>query len=198
VNALATERRETRAGLGPAPRTPTDEAAPELELLERARAGDIDAYGILYGRHVGRVHAVCRRLTGDSTVAEDLTQEVFVHAWERLATFRGQSAFSTWLHPLTVNLALTHLRSRQRALVRLVPQDDEAPFDPGTPPPQRELRLALEAAIDGLPAGAREVFVLHDVEGYKHEEIAALLGVAVGTSKAQLHRARRLLREVLR
>jgi RNA polymerase sigma-70 factor (ECF subfamily) len=192
------ERRETRAGLEPAARPPAGDPAPEHELLERARSGDIDAYGVLYGRHVKRVHAVCRRLAGDATVAEDLTQEVFVHAWERLRTFRGESAFSTWLHPLTVHLALTHLRSRQRALVRLVPQDDERPLEPPAPPPQRELRLALEAAIDGLPAGAREIFVLHDVEGYKHDEIAALLGVSAGTSKAQLHRARRLLREVLR
>jgi RNA polymerase sigma-70 factor (ECF subfamily) len=197
VNVVALEREERRVADGPASRAQANGAAAEPELLGRARAGDIDAYGVLFGRHVGRVHAVCRRLTGDPTVAEDLTQEVFVHAWERLGTFRGESAFSTWLHPLTVNLALTHLRTRRRALVRLVAQDDETPFDPPTPPPQRELRLALEAAIDRLPPGAREIFVLHDVEGYRHDEIAALLGVAVGTSKAQLHRARRLLREAL-
>ena len=129
--------------------------------------------------------------------AEELTQDVFVRAWQKLSSFRGDSALSTWLHPLAINVALSERRARRRRLARVMPTDDLTPFDRPGRPTGPEAGLDLERALDVLPDGARSVFVLHDVEGYKHEEIGELIGVATGTSKAQLHRARRLLREAL-
>jgi len=166
------------------------------ETVLRAQKGDPAAFHVLYDTHVGRVHAVCLRLAGDQREAEEHTQDVFVRAWERLSTFRGESAFSTWLHRLAVNEVLQARRSgaRRGARVTLADQADtiEGYAQPGGPP-----SLDLEQAIAGLPEGARLVFVLHDIEGYQHEEIARMSGIAEGTSKAQLHRARRLLREAL-
>ena len=151
----------------------------------------------LYRDNVPRVFALCCRLAGEPALAEELAQDVFVRAWQRLETFRGESAFSSWLYPLTVNVALSERRSRRRRTPRHG-HDDLAPLREG---PERaagpEAGVDLERALATLPPGARAVFVLHDVEGYKHEEIAELTGVATGTSKAQLHRARRLLREAL-
>ena len=155
------------------------------------------AFEELYRENVGRVYALCLRLAGETTLAEELTQDVFVRAWRKLPSFRGDSALSTWLHPLAVNVALSERRSRRRRTARVLTTDDLAPFEkPGTPPGP-ELGFDLERALDQLPDGARAVFVLHDIEGYKHEEIAELTGVATGTSKAQLHRARKLMREAL-
>lgn len=164
--------------------------------VRRAQQGDAAAFAELYRTHAGRIHALCLRLEGDQGRAEELTQDVFVRAWERLATFRGESAFGTWLHRLAVNVVLADRRSLWRRGRRLFFTDDPAAFErPGEPATGSS--GDLESAIAGLPPGARAVFVLHDVEGYTHEEIARLSGIAEGTSKAQLFRARRLLREVL-
>lgn len=162
--------------------------------IARARGGDETAFQEVYRAHVGRVYALCLRLAGDRADAEELTQDVFVRAWERLATFRGESAFGTWLHRLAVNTFLMARRTRIRRERRVMPADDPGALErPGAAPPAG-LRLDLERAIARLPEGAREVFLLYDVEGYGHKEIAAMLGIAAGTSKAQLFRARRLLR----
>jgi RNA polymerase sigma-70 factor (ECF subfamily) len=166
------------------------------DLIRRAQLGDRVAFEELYRAHVGRVYALCLRLTADRALAEERTQDAFVRAWERLATFRGESTFSSWLYRLTVNEVLLGRRAERRREQRIVTSEDPAALER-----PREagggLALDLEGALAALPPGAREVFVLHDVEGYRHEEIAQLTGIAVGTSKAQLFRARRLLREAL-
>ena len=172
----------------------------EAELVQRAQAGDKVAFEQLYRENVGRVYALCFRMAGTADLAEELAQDVFVRAWQKLGSFRGESAFSSWLHPLTVNVALSERRSRRRRVARVMTTDDLTEFERPGPPTRSdgpESGFDLERALATLPPGARAVFVLHDVEGYKHEEIARLTGVATGTSKAQLHRARRLLREVL-
>jgi RNA polymerase sigma-70 factor (ECF subfamily) len=165
------------------------------DAVERARIGDLEAFEELYRASVGRVHGLCLRMCRDPHLAEELTQESYILAWRKLATFRGDSRFSTWLHRIAVNVILGHFRSAGRRLDALSGEDAE-PVEPVvlTVP---GLAVDLERAIAGLPTGARTVFVLHDVEGYTHEEIAQMAGVAVGTSKAQLSRARTLLRKVL-
>ncbi len=157
------------------------------------------AFEELYRRHVSRIYGLCCRLAGDGLRAEELAQDVFVRAWQKIGTFRGDSAFSSWLHPLAVNTALSERRALRRRTSRVFATDDLEAFDRPGRPSGREtgLGIDLERALATLPPGARAVFVLHDVEGYKHEEIADMTGVATGTSKAQLHRARRLLREAL-
>ena len=174
-----------------------DRRAAEWQLVQDAQAGDLVAFERLYRDNERRVFALCMRLSSDPALAEELTQEVFIRAWRKLGSFRGQSAFSSWLYPLTVNVALTERRSRRRRLARIIPTENggvpEAPAPATTP----EAGFDLEKALATLPEGARRVFVLHDLEGRTHEEIAELLGLASGTSKAQLHRARRLLREAL-
>jgi RNA polymerase sigma-70 factor (ECF subfamily) len=166
-------------------------------VVRRAQQGDVAAFEALYRDNVDRVFALCLRMTGDGTKAEELTQDVFVRAWEKLATFEGKSAFSTWLHRLAVNVVLGGRRADGIRVGKVFHTDDlEAYETPGRPPDPGQ-SMDLERAIARLPPGARNVFVLHDVEGYKHEEIAELHGLAVGTCKAQLHRARRLLREAL-
>jgi RNA polymerase sigma-70 factor (ECF subfamily) len=186
---------------GAIPVTSVDEQrrSREADLVRRAQAGDRVAYEQLYRDNVGRVYALCFRMAGTAELAEELAQDVFVRAWQKLGSFRGESAFSSWLHPLTVNVALSERRSRRRRVARVMTTDDLTPFE--RPGPTRsdgpEAGFDLERALATLPPGARAVFVLHDVEGYKHEEIAERTGVAVGTSKAQLHRARKLLREAL-
>ncbi|PYO86059.1 MAG: RNA polymerase subunit sigma-24 [Gemmatimonadetes bacterium] len=172
---------------------------PDLtDRVRRAQDGDETAFRELYDEHAGRIYALCLRLTGDAATAQERTQDAFVRAWERLRSFRGDSAFGTWLHRLAVNVVLMERRGRSRRERRVTPASGEAAFEgaSGGPPAPGE-RLDLEGAIAALPAGAREVFVLFDVEGYSHEEIAGMCGIAVGTSKAQLFRARRLLREML-
>ena len=171
--------------------------ARESELVRAAQNGDAVAFEQLYRDNVGRIYALCFRLAGETTLAEELTQDVFVRAWRKLPSFRGDSAFSTWLHPLAVNVALSERRSRRRRTARVATTDDLTPFDKPGKPSGPELGFDLERALDRLPDGARTIFVLHDIEGYKHDEIAELTGVATGTSKAQLHRARKLLREAL-
>ena len=173
------------------PSDPTD-------LIHRAQQGDRTAFEALYRAHAGRVYALCLRLTADRALAEERTQDAFVRAWERLATFRGESAFSSWLYRLTVNEVLLARRAERRREQRVVTSGDPAALErTGGADTLSGSALDLERAVAALPAGAREVFVLHDVEGYRHEEIAELTDIAVGTSKAQLFRARRLLREAL-
>ena len=179
------------------PRTDALEpASADTELVRRAAGGDTRAFEALYRRHAARVHGAVWRLSGmNQARAEELTQEAFVRAWQKLGSFRFESAFSTWLHRLAVNVALMDLRSRdpEEAV------EDEvlhAAMDPVTPFCAGE-RADLEQAVAKLPPRARAVLVLHDVEGWKHEEIGRELGMAVGSSKAQLHRARGLLRRML-
>jgi len=165
--------------------------------VQRARRGDQDAFEQLYRLHAGRVYALCLRLAGDADAARTLTQDVFVRAWERLGGFRGDSAFSSWLHRLAVNVVLADGRaaSRRERRVRIAGATEE--LDAPDPRAWSPEQLDLERAIAALPPGARAVLVLYEVEGYSHEEIARMTGIAPGTSKAQLHRARRLLRKAL-
>ena len=167
------------------------------DLISAAQLGDETAFRSLYELSVGRVYALCLRLAADPGLAEELTQDVFVRAWEKLRTFRGESAFSTWLHRLTVNVVLTEKRTRGRREKRVFPAGELEDLERPGSFPSPGSRLDLEQAIAALPPGARAVFVLHDIEGYQHEEIAEMSGLAAGTSKAQLFRARRLLREML-
>ncbi|HXH63350.1 MAG TPA: sigma-70 family RNA polymerase sigma factor [Gemmatimonadales bacterium] len=167
------------------------------DLVRRAQAGDQAAFEGVYRDHAARVYALCLRLTGSVSEAEERTQDVFVLAWRRLATFRGESAFATWLHRLTVNLVLTERRTARRREARVLPMEDPASLEHHDGSARPGERLDLERAIAALPTGAREVFVLFDIEGFTHEEIGRRCGIAVGTSKAQLFRARRLLRERL-
>ncbi|HYC70172.1 MAG TPA: sigma-70 family RNA polymerase sigma factor [Opitutaceae bacterium] len=170
----------------------------ESFLIARARDGDVRAFEALYRRHVPRVFAVCLRLAADPVRAEELTQSAFVQLWQKLPLFRGESAFSTWLHRLAVNTALMDFRATRRRTARVVGVEDPAALETPPAPPEPGLRADLEQAIAGLPAQARAVFVLHDVEGYTHDEVARLMDLEVGTTKSQLHRARQLLREALR
>ncbi len=166
------------------------------DTVRQAQQGDARAFRALYEAHVGRVYALCLRIAGDVAEAEEHTQDVFVRAWERLGSFRGESAFSTWLHRLAVNEVLQGRRSAGRRSARVVlAEDGGASQDMGKAQPAPGGDLAR--AVAALPAGARTVFVLYDIEGYQHDEIAQLTGIAEGTSKAQLHRARRLLREAM-
>ena len=174
-----------------------EQRSEEWTLVSRAREGDLAAFEALYRKHVRRVYALCLRLSGNAALAEELTQEAFVRAWKKLAQFRGESAFSTWLHPLVVNVALAERRSRRSREAHTFLTDDIAVYDRAALAIDPGERLDVEQAVASLPAGARAVFVLHDVEGYRHDEIAEMTGVTVGTSKAQLHRARQLLRERL-
>ena len=147
--------------------------------------------------HAAQVLAVCHRLAGNRREAEELAQDAWVRAWERLGSFRGDATFGTWMHRLTVNLLLDRRRSDARWKKRVVSMDDEARVEPAAVAAPAGARLDLERAVRTLPEGARVVFLLHEVEGYKHREIAERLGVAVGTVKAQLHRARKLLQAAL-
>ena len=182
----------------------------DAQLIERARSGDVDAFELVYRREVGRVHALCLRMTADAGRARELTQSVFVRAWDRLASFRGDSQLSSWLHRIAVNEVLIDARTYKRRRARVVLAEDirehdvdsdapsDAPAASGiTLPADTETRIDLERAIAALPPGARTVFVLHDIEGYRHEEISRMTGSAEGTLRAQLHRARKLLMEAL-
>ena len=154
------------------------------------------AFRDLYRQHAGRIYALCLRLTGDARDADERTQDVFVRLWDKLRSFRGDSAFSSWLHRLAVNVVLNERRTAGRRELRVMPVDDPdtvAGAQPAAPlPGSAGMSIDLERAIAELPDGAREVFVLFDIEGYGHGEIAELTGIAEGTSKAQLFRARRL------
>ena len=160
-----------------------------------AAQGDTGAFERVYEAHLGRVHNLARRMAGPDS-ADELTQDVFVRLWQKLGTFRGDSAFATWLHRLAVNVIIERFRTLGTARDRFL-ADGETVLErlPGRGGPTRfDTKMDLETAMNRLPPGARAVFVLHDIEGYRHEEIGQLLGVSIGTSKSQLHRARMSLR----
>jgi RNA polymerase sigma-70 factor (ECF subfamily) len=163
------------------------------DVVRRAQQGDVSAFENLYRAHSAAVFALCRRMTGDDVQARELVQDVFVRAWERLAGFRGESALSTWLHRLAVNVVLAHLRATSRHPMSELPDDAPSP----TTSLAIDDRLDLDSALARLPAGARVVFVLHDLHGYSHDEIAQMTGIAPGTARAQLWRARRALLQAL-
>jgi RNA polymerase sigma-70 factor (ECF subfamily) len=184
--------------IGPNPSTMREDEAAALDSIRRAQAGDVDAFELLYREHAGRIFALCLRLqAGDSADATELMQDVFIKAWRRISTFRGECAFASWLHRMTVNTMLENARSDRRRIARVLPMDDTSLLPGAARSSGVELKMDMENAIASLPRGARLAFVLHDVEGYQHHEIAEQLSVSVGTIKAQLHRARRLLRERL-
>lgn len=177
----------------------------ELEAIERAKQGDPEAFEILYNLHKRRVYSLCLRMTANTAAAEDLTQEAFLQLFRKIGTFRGESAFSTWLHRMAVNVVLMQLRKKG---LSVVPLDDTVETEEETP--RKELgatdaklagsvdRLQLQRAIDALPPGYKSIFVLHDVEGYEHNEIAEMVGCSIGNSKSQLHKARLKLRELIK
>ncbi len=169
------------------------EPADDVVLAAR---GDVRAFERVYRAHLPRVHSLVRRMTGGRDT-DELTQDVFVRVWQKLGSFRGDSAFATWLHRLAVNVVIERFRADSARRQRLF--DGEQVFEVLHGPTHSvDLSIDFEAALSKLPDGAREIFVLHDVEGYKHQEIADLLGISPGTSKAQLHRARMMLRRHLR
>ena len=175
----------------------TPAAASIDDRVRRASAGDESAFESLYREHAGRVYALCLRLSGDRGRASELTQDVFVRCWEKLGTFRGESAFGSWLYRLAVNVVWMTSRSTRRREDRVQPVAEPAALERAGAGDTAGLGIDLERAIASLPEGAREVFVLFEVDGFGHEDIAAMTGIAVGTSKAQLFRAKRLLRERL-
>jgi RNA polymerase sigma-70 factor (ECF subfamily) len=188
------------------PVTASTAASADAAVLASAQAGDHAAFAQLYALHKRRVYSLCLRMLGNVAEAEDLTQESFLQLHRKIATFRGDSAFSTWLHRLTINVVLMHLRRKGLNVISLDEALDPSP-DHGPSrsfgAPDLQLtgsidRMTLEKAVEGLPAGYRLIFVLHDIEGYEHNEIATLLDCSIGNSKSQLHKARMKLREALR
>jgi len=176
-------------------------AKSDYDLTQASANGDMVAFELLYERHHRRVYSLCLRMVANATEAEDLSQEVFVQLFRKVGSFRGESAFTTWLHRLTVNHVLMHFRKKG---VRLEKTTDEGEISEMqdfiqavTERPRFIDRIALDKAISELPPGYRTVFVLHDVEGFEHEEVAAMLGVSVGTSKSPLHKARMRLRDLI-
>jgi len=174
----------------------------DLALAIEAGKGDMEAFEKIYERHSRRVYSLCLRMTQNAAEAEDLAQEAFIQLFRKIGSFRGDSAFTTWLHRLVVNQCLMHFRKRSVKLEKTT-EEGETPDQtvPGTADPARMPivdKIALENAIDQLPAGYKNVFVLHDVEGFEHEEVARILGCSVGTSKSQLHKARLKLRKLLK
>ncbi len=179
----------------------------EAGAIERAKQGDAEAFQALYDRHKRRVYSLCLRMTANTAEAEDLTQEAFLQLYRKIATFRGESAFSTWLHRLSVNVVLMHLRKKSLPVVSL---EETTQGSGEEDAPKKDFgaddlalagsldRLQLQRAVDDLPPGYRMIFVLHDIQGYEHNEIAAMVGCSVGNSKSQLHKARMKLRDMLR
>jgi RNA polymerase sigma-70 factor, ECF subfamily len=179
----------------------------EAQAIERAKQGDGEAFQVLYDMHKRRVYSLCLRMTANTAEAEDLAQEAFLQLYRKIATFRGESAFSTWLHRLSVNVVLMHLRKKGLPVVSL-----EETTQGGTEEdtPKKDFgaedvalagsidRLQLQRAVEDLPPGYRTIFVLHDVEGYEHNEIATIVGCSIGNSKSQLHKARMKLRDLLK
>jgi RNA polymerase sigma-70 factor (ECF subfamily) len=185
-------------------KTPAPKAASETQIIARAQRGDEEAFAALFEAHKRRVYSLCLRMTSNTAEAEDLTQEAFLQLFRKISTFRGESAFSTWLHRLAVNVVLMHLRKKGLQQISLdevdTSQDEPIKRDYGSD--DRRLtgsvdRIGLQKAIADLPPGYRAVFVLHDVEGYEHNEIAEIMKCSVGNSKSQLHKARMKLRERL-
>ncbi|MGH9689358.1 MAG: RNA polymerase sigma factor [Candidatus Acidiferrales bacterium] len=179
---------------------------PEPELIRLAQQGDAAAFEALYQMHNRRVYSLCLRMVGNTAEAEDLTQEAFLQLFRKVATFRGESAFSTWLHRLAVNVVLMKLRKKsgkETSLEQVTDPDEES----GTP--RRDFgtldvrlsgsldRVNLQRAVEQLPPGYKSVFVLHDVQGFEHNEIAEIMGCSIGNSKSQLHKARMRLRDLL-
>ena len=201
---MLTDLDESETLIAAMPSPPPDRDA-ERALVDRARAGDVGAFEGLYRANVARVYALALRLTADRRDATELTQDVFVHAWRRLATFRGDAAFASWLHRIAINSLFMRVRGDRRRAARISPAADEPSHEEQSAPSHEgharvvdvEQVVDLERAIAALPPGARRVFVLHDVLGYRHDEIARLTGLAEGTLRAQLHRARKLLMEAL-
>jgi len=177
----------------------------EAEAIERAKQGDAGAFEALYHLHKRRVYSLCLRMTANTAAAEDLTQEAFLQLFRKIGTFRGESAFSTWLHRMAVNVVLMQLRKKGLAVVPLEDTIETEEDSPRKEPGAEDIRLAgsidrlqLKLAIQDLPPGYRTVFLLHDVEGYEHNEIATMVGCSIGNSKSQLHKARMKLRELLK
>ena len=175
--------------------------AKDFQLTQAAANGDMTAFEEVYSRHHRRVYSICLRMLQNATEAEDLTQDVFIQLHRKIGSFRGDSAFTTWLHRLTVNQVLMHFRKRNVKFEKTT-EEGETPVQivPGTENQAKMPvvdKIAIENAIEQLPNGYRNVFVLHDVEGYEHEEVARILGCSVGTSKSQLHKARLKLRKIL-
>ena len=176
--------------------------AKDFDLTQAAAGGDMGAFEEVYQRHHRRVYSICLRMLQNAHEAEDLTQDVFIQLYRKIGSFRGDSAFTTWLHRMTVNQVLMHFRKRNVKFDKTT-EDGETPDQvvAGTANPEKMRivdKLALESAIDQLPDGYKNVFVLHDVEGFEHEEVARILGCSVGTSKSQLHKARLKLRKLLK
>ena len=179
----------------------------EADAIERAKQGDAEAFQALYDRHKRRVYSLCLRMTANTAEAEDLAQEAFLQLYRKIATFRGESAFSTWLHRLSVNVVLMHLRKKSLPVVSLE-ETTQGGGEEDTPKKDFGAddvalagsidRLQLQRAVDSLPPGYRTIFVLHDVEGYEHNEIAGIVGCSIGNSKSQLHKARMKLRDLLK
>ena len=178
----------------------------EAEAIARAQQGDAEAFQALYDKHRRRVYSLCLRMTANTAEAEDLTQEAFLQLFRKIGTFRGESAFSTWPHRLSVNVVLMHLRKKNLPSVSL----EETTQGGDEDSPKKDFgaedlalagsidRLQLQRAVDDLPPGYRSIFVLHDVEGYEHNEIAEIVGCSIGNSKSQLHKARMKLRDLLK
>ena len=211
------KRRSLNRGARPSTECISKKAAPpvstigsdklsEARAIQRAREGDPSAFEYLYRSHSRRVFAVCLRMVGNTTEAEDLTQEAFLLLFRKIHTFRGESAFSTWLHRLAVNIVLMHLRKKSPPIVSIQatpdPEDETVSLNVDIGEPDLSLegvvdRINLKRCIAQLPVGYRSIFVLHDIQGYQHNEIAEILGRSVGDSKSQLHKARMRLRELL-
>ena len=168
-----------------------------LELVRRARDGDASAFECLYHEEVGRIYALCLRMTNDRARAGILTQDTFVRAWTRLDQFREDSTFSTWLYRIAVNVVLMAERTQKRRRARVTQRESGDLLDAIAPAPSQDASLDLEGALRQLPAQAKAVLILHEIEGYTHEEVGDMLGIAAGTSKAHLHRARNLLKQML-
>ncbi len=176
-----------------------DNSYNETELVRNARQGDGNCFKRLFEINVNRIYAFCLRMAANPQLAEEITQDVFVKAWENLHKFRGESKFSTWLHSIAVNEFLTQKRMQKRFMQRFTSTDDVLKYDRRGEKPEVHFNtnIDLENAISSLPEQAKMVLILHDIEGYKHKEIAEMINIEVGTSKAHLHRARKILREEL-
>ena len=190
----------------PKPRQSKDVS--EGQAIERAKQGDAEAFQVLYDMHKRRVYSLCLRMTANTAEAEDLAQEAFLQLFRKIGTFRGESAFSTWLHRLSVNVVLMHLRKKGLPVVSLEETTQGSGGEEDTPKKDFGAedvalagsidRLQLRRAVESLPPGYRTIFVLHDVEGYEHNEIATIVGCSIGNSKSQLHKARMKLRDLLK
>jgi RNA polymerase sigma-70 factor, ECF subfamily len=176
--------------------------ATDFDLAQVASKGDMAAFEEIYRRHHRRVYSICLRMLQNASEAEDLTQDVFIQLYRKIGSFRGDSAFTTWLHRMTVNQVLMHFRKRTVKFEKTTEEGDTPEqIVAGTAHPEKMRivdKIALDNAIEQLPAGYKNVFVLHDVEGFEHEEVARILGCSVGTSKSQLHKARLKLQKLLK